>query len=483
MLPSLPAFQYTKKPYAHARQTIPSMTETTEQNGNPDGHRKHLNPLEGSLLDKILLFALPLALSSLLQQLCNSIDVAVVGKFSSSEALAAVGANGPVIGLMINLFIGISIGANVVIANYIGQKNIQGIRDAISTVSVLSLIFGVVLMVLGIIIARPVLVLLDTPENILDMAVLYLRLFFLGMPFMIFYNFGSAILRSIGDTRRPLYCLIVSGIVNTVLNLVLVICFDMSVAGVAIATAISFMTSAAMVLFILMHEADPYRMHPLRSRIHRMALSRILRIGIPAGIQGVVFSVANLFIQAAINRFGSDAIAGSATALNFEIYSYFVVLAFGNAAVTFIGQNYGARQMERCKRVFRLTLGLSALALGIMGCFFVWQKTFFISFFTSDPAVATFAGERMKLLLMFQFITATFEIPGAALRGLGHSVLPTVLTVFGTCLLRLLWIYLICPLYPSFGMLLVVYPVSWIVTGILVWGAYYLVSHRLYADA
>ncbi|MCZ4064709.1 MATE family efflux transporter [Oxalobacter aliiformigenes] len=459
------------------------MTETTEPIARPAGHRKHLNPLEGSLLDKILLFALPLALSSLFQQLCNSIDVAVVGKFSSSEALAAVGANGPVIGLMVNLFIGISIGANVVIANYIGKKNVQGIRDAVSTVGVLSIVFGAVLLVAGMIIARPVLILLDTPENILDMAVLYLRIFFLGMPFMIFYNFGSAILRSIGDTRRPLYCLIASGIVNTVLNLVLVICFDMSVAGVAIATAISFATSATMVLFILMHETDPYRMHLMHSRIHWPELSRILRIGVPAGVQGVIFSVANLFIQAAINRFGSDAIAGSATALNFEIYSYFVVLAFGNAAITFIGQNYGARQMDRCRRIFRLSLGLSALALGIMGCLFVWQKTFFISFFTSDPAVAAFAGERMELLLMLQFITAAFEIPGAALRGLGRSALPTVLTVFGTCLLRLVWIYLVCPLYPSFGMLLIVYPVSWIVTGMLVWGAYLLVSRQLYSEA
>ena len=283
--------------WAHACQVIPFMTETTEPVARPARHRKHLNPLEGSLLDKILLFALPLALSSLLQQLCNSIDVAVIGKFSSSEALAAVGTNGPVIGLMVNLFIGISVGANVVIANYIGLKNVQGIRNTISTVGVLSLIFGGVLMVAGMIIARPVLVWLDTPENILDMAVLYLRIFFLGMPFMIFYNFGSAILRSIGDTRRPLYCLIVSSIVHTVMNLVLVICFDMSVAGVAIAAAISFMTSAAMVLFILMREADPYRMHLMHSRIHWPELSRILRIGVPAGVQGVVFSVANLFIQ------------------------------------------------------------------------------------------------------------------------------------------------------------------------------------------
>lgn len=458
------------------------MTETTAQTEKSRKKGGHLNPLEGSLFDKILFFALPLALSSVLQQLCNSIDVAVVGKFSSSEALAAVGANGPVIGLMINLFIGISIGANVLIANYIGRKNRQGIRNAISTVGVLSIVCGLALLVAGMIIARPVLLLLDTPENILDMAVLYLRIFFLGMPFMIFYNFGSAILRSMGDTKRPLYCLIVSGIVNTVLNLILVIGFGMSVAGVAIATAVSFVVSAAMILFILMREADPYRMHLRHARIHRPELARILKIGVPAGVQGVVFSVANLFIQAAINQFGSDAVAGSAIALNFEIYSYFVVLAFGNATVTFIGQNYGARQMERCRRVFRLTLGMSALALAVMGCLFVWQQAFFISLFTSDPVVAAFASERMELLLMLQFITATFEIPGSALRGLGRSTLPTILTVFGTCLLRLLWIYLVCPLYPSFSALLVVYPVSWVVTGILVWGAYLLVSRYLYAD-
>ncbi len=457
------------------------MTEITAQTDKTQKRSRYINPLEGSLLDKILLFALPLALSSILQQLSASIDVAVVGKFSSSEALAAVGANGPVIALMVNLFLGISIGANVIIANYIGQKNLSGIRDAISTVGILSIIFGITLLIVGMIIARPILILLDTPENILDMAVLYLRIFFLGIPFMIFYNFGSAILRSMGDTKRPLYCLIISSIINMSLNLILVIGFDMSVAGVAIATAVSFATSASMVLFILMKEADPYRMHLLHSRIHRTELFRILRIGIPAGIQGVIFSVANLFIQAAINRFGSDAIAGSTTALNFEIYSYFVVFAFCNTTTTFIGQNYGARKMERCRRVFRLTLGLAALTMGLIGYLFVWQQTFFISLFTSDPAVIPFASERMELLLIIQFITATFEIPGAALRGLGRSVLPTILTVFGTCLLRLLWIYLICPLYPSFRALLMIYPISWVITGILVWGAYHFVSRHLYA--
>jgi len=439
-----------------------------------------MDMLQGSLLNKILLFSLPLAASSVLQQLFNSVDIAVVGKFASDQALAAVGSNSSVISLMINLFVGISVGANVVIANYIGQKDHQGIKNSIHTVSVISLTSGFLLLVVGLLIARPILKAMDTPDDVIDLAVLYLRIYFLGMPFFMIYNFGASILRSMGDTKRPLYCLIIAGIINTILNLLLVITFDMSVAGVAIATVIANMCSAGMIIYILRHEKAPFKLDTNHLRITRPELRKILQIGVPAGIQGMVFSFANIFIQAAVNRFGSAAIAGSAAALTYEFYCYFVVNAFSQAAVTFISQNYGARQIERCKRIFRLTMILSVACCGLLNLLFVWQKHFAISFFTSSPEVFHYAALRMNIVLLTQSIACSYEIAGAALRGLGYSMLPTILTVFGTCVLRLAWIYLICPLLPGFDALMAIYPISWIVTGTAVWVAYYVIQKKVF---
>ena len=270
-----------------------------------------MDMLHGSLLNKILLFALPLAASSILQQLFNSVDIAVVGKFASSQALAAVGSNSSVISLMINLFVGISVGASVVIANYIGQRNERGIKNAIHTVSVITLASGGLLLVVGLLIARPILEMMDTPDDVIELAVLYLRIYFLGMPFFMIYNFGAAILRSMGDTKRPLYCLVVAGVINTALNLFLVIVLRMSVAGVAIGTVIANMVSAGMIVYILRHEKGPFRLEYKEIGVSRIELRKMLQIGIPAGIQGMVFSIANVFIQAAINLYGSDAIAES----------------------------------------------------------------------------------------------------------------------------------------------------------------------------
>ena len=331
-----------------------------------------MDMLHGSLLNKILLFSLPLAASSILQQLFNSVDVAVVGKFASDQALAAVGSNASVISLMINLFVGISVGANVVIANYIGQKDERGIKSAVHTTSVIALVSGCLLLVVGLLIARPILEAMDTPDDVIDLAVLYLRIYFLGMPFFMIYNFGASILRSMGDTKRPLYCLVAAGMINTVLNLLLVIVFKMSVAGVAIGTVIANMFSAGVVIYILRHEKGPFKLDIKHLQIARPELRKVLQIGIPAGIQGMVFSIANIFIQAAVNRFGSAAIAGSAAALTYEYYCYFVVSAFSQAAVTFISQNYGAGQIERCKKIFRLTMLLSVVCCGLLNVLFVW---------------------------------------------------------------------------------------------------------------
>lgn len=439
-----------------------------------------IDMLHGPLLSKILMFAIPLAASSVLQQLFNSIDIAVVGKFASSEALAAVGSNSPVISLLVNLFVGISVGANVIIANHIGQRDNQRIRDAVNTVTVLALFSGIILLFVGLLVARPILEAIDTPQNIIDLSTLYLRIYFLGMPFLMIYNFGAAVLRSMGDTKRPLYCLIIAGVINTILNLILVIGFDMSVAGVAIATVIANGVSAAMIVHLLIHEEGPFQLRWKETRIKKQELNKMLNIGIPAGLQGMVFSISNVVLQSAVNSFGSDAVAGSAAALNFEFYCYFMISAFDGVAVTFIGQNYGAGQTERCKKIFWMCMGLGVLSCGLLNILFFRQDRFFLNLFTSDPNVVSYGVIRMKVVLLTQWLACSYEIAGSALRGLGHSVLPAVLTIFGTCLLRLGWVYFVVPHYHQFDIVLLVYPISWIITGIMVCVAYVVITKKIF---
>ena len=283
--------------------------------------KNSIDMTHGALWNKILIFALPLAASSILQQLFNSVDTAVVGNFASSQALAAVGSNSSLIALMINLFIGISLGSNVIISRYIGQGVHKNIKAAIHTAIVVALAGGIFLLVLGQFIARPVLVLMGTPDDVIDLAVLYLRIYFLGMPFILLYDFCSSILRSTGDSRRPLYALIAAGVINTGLNLILVIAFHLGVSGVAIATVVSNIVSSGILIYILLHEDDPIRLEPKALAISWHELKKILVIGVPAGLQGMVFSIANVCIQSTINSFGSDAVAGSAASLNFEYFS------------------------------------------------------------------------------------------------------------------------------------------------------------------
>lgn len=313
-----------------------------------------MDMLHGPMLKKMLLFALPLAAGSILQQLFNAVDVAVVGQFASSEALAAVGANSSVITLLINLFVGISVGSNVIIAHYIGKGEPDRVNGAVHTSILLAILSGVILMILGMIIAGPLLKLMSTPDDVLEMAILYLRIYCIGMPFIMIYNFGAAILRSMGDTRRPLYCLITSGVVNAGLNMLFVIVFHMGVSGVAIATTIANMISAGMILYFLQHTDEHLRMEWKKLRLNKEELLRILQIGVPAGIQGMVFSIANVLIQASVNSFGSDAVAGSAVAMNFEYISYFAVNGFNQAVMTFVSQNLGAGNMKRCRKAYAL---------------------------------------------------------------------------------------------------------------------------------
>ena len=331
----------------------------------------------GTLWNKLLIFALPLAASSILQQLFNSVDTAVVGRFASSRALAAVGSNSSLIALMINLFIGISLGSNVIISRYIGQKAEEHVKAAIHTAIVVALCSGIFVLVLGQFIARPVLTLMGTPKDVLDLAVLYLRIYFLGMPFIMLYDFSSSILRSIGDSRRPLYALIAAGIINTGLNLILVIVFHLGVSGVAIATVVSNIVSSGILFYILLHEQEPIRVSLSGLSIDWGELKKILIIGVPAGLQGMVFSLANVCIQSMINSFGSNAIAGSAAALNFEFFAYFMVNAFAQTTVTFTSQNYGAGDFQRCKKVYRLCMiFFRDILRPVIRCFCTWPGLF-----------------------------------------------------------------------------------------------------------
>lgn len=440
--------------------------------------RQKIDMLNGPLLGKIIAFALPVAASSILQQLFNSVDVAVVGKFSSPQALAAVGSNGSLINLMINLFVGVSVGANVVISRYIGRQDAEGMRRAITTALAVSLVSGVVLLVFGLIMARIILEAMNTPADVIDLSVLYLRVYFLGMPAIMLFNFTSAIFRSVGDTRRPLYCLLVGGLFNVILNLILVICFHFDVLGVAIGTVLGNVVAALLVLYLLSHEVSTIRCRLAEAKIHRAELSDMLRIGIPAGVQSMVFSFANVFIQSSINGFGAIAVAGSAAALNYEHYCYYIIAAFVAAATTFTGQNHGAGQLDRCRKVFKHAMWLSVVGCGICDLLFVWQERWAIGLFTSDEAVFEFAFIRMEIVLLWQWIACSYEISAASMRGLGYSSLPALLTIFGTCLLRICWIYFYCPTHTSFNELMIVYPISWIITGTLLLTAHRIVFRR-----
>ncbi|MDE6157353.1 MAG: MATE family efflux transporter [Muribaculaceae bacterium] len=442
--------------------------------------KNSIDMLQGGLARPMLRFALPLIASGVLQQSFNSVDVAVVGRFAGSEALAAVGSNGPVIGLIINLFLGLSVGANVVIANYIGQRNSRSVSDAVHAAAALAVVSGIIMCALAQIIARPILEALDTPSDCLDQAVLYLRIIGTGMPFMIIYNFGAAILRSVGDTRRPFYSLVVAGVVNVCLNIVFVVGMGMGVAGVAWATVISNVVNAAIVTRILLTERSEIRLRPSAILPQRQQVLKICAVGIPAGLQSTVFSISNVFILSAINSFGVIAAAGSAAALNYEIYCYFVINAFGQTCVAFTSQNFGAGRYDRCRRILFLSLVYSTAVSVVLNAGITWQRDFFLKAFTTEPEVLFFAGERVAAVLLFQFVACYYEMAGSAMRGLGYSMTPALITIFGTCVLRLFWVAFF-PAGGSFAALLAIYPVSWLLTDAFMAVAARIVHRRLAA--
>ena len=435
--------------------------------------KNKIDMLNGSLADKILKVALPLAAMSILQQFFNAADVAVVGRFASKDAIAAVGANTSIINMFITLFTGLATGGNVAIATLIGKKRKDELSDSIQTVYTLSLISGIIIIVLGEIFAKSLLELIDTPDNIIDSALLYLRIYMIAMAFGIVYNFMSAVLRSKGDTKRPMYCLIASGIINVLLNLLFVIVFKMDVAGVALATLIANIFCALATIIILMHEEVPLKLSLNRFMLVKSPLFFTLRIGLPAGIQGLLFSVSNVLIQSGINSFGSDCIAGNTAALNFEFIAYFVINAFAQTTTTFVSQNYGAGKKDRCKRstLICLLMGVS-MCLFVSGCFFLGADMW-LRLFTTEAGVIAFAMVRMRYVALMEPLTGLYEIPASALRGYGIALPPTIITIIGSCVLRVVWMYTIFRTFNSYGSLVIVYPVSWLLIS-LVMGVYYI---------
>ncbi len=436
--------------------------------------------LHGPLLGKIVMFALPYAATGILQQLFNSINVFVVGRFDSSHAMAAVGATTFLINLIINLFLGVSVGANAVIANNIGRRDLQAVHRAVSTTVALSLIGGAILLVVGLLVATPLLRLLGTPADVIHDSALYLNICFLGAPFFMVYNFGAAIFRSKGDTRTPLYILAVAGVINVVVSMVTVIVFHMSVAGVACAYFVSNMFSAVVITTLLWREKGEFRVRLRQIRIYRKELGDILAIGLPAGLQATVFSFSNVFVQSSINKFGYAAIAGASLSITFDTYCYYVLTAFCATAITFTGQNYGAGQVDRCRRIFRLCFLLGGASIFTANMVFVLFGPPIASVFTTDPQVVHYCTSRIYVALAFQWIATSYEIPAACMRGLGKSLAPALLTIFGTCFIRLGWIFLVLPHWYGYEHLMLCYPISWVITGVLVSSVYVVASRKAY---
>ena len=423
-----------------------------------------MDMIHGPLAGKLLLFAIPLMLSSMLQLLFNAADIVVVGRFAGKEALAAVGSNTALINLVTNLFIGLSVGANVVIANYLGAGKKEEICKTLHTGIVMALMAGFFVLVVGIIFAKQFLIWMVCPQDVIRLSTIYLRIFFLGMPAMMVYNFGSAMMRAFGDTRRPLYYLFVSGILNVILNLILVIVFSMSVAGVAIATVVSQYMSAGLVIRCMMREKGEMHLSLRKLRLDRATARKIIGIGLPAGFQGTVFSLSNVVIQSSINSFGSVVIAGSAAASNVEGFVYMAMNAFHQTAITFAGQNYGARDIGRVKRVMGLCLLYVTITGLLLGQAVVFFATPLLHIYSQDMAVIVAGIVRMKYVCSLYFLCGVMDVLVGILRGMGRAVMPMIVSILGACGLRLVWIATVFVHIRKPEILYLSYPVSWTIT-------------------
>lgn len=415
-------------------------------------------------LKKILFFSFPLILSSMLQLLFNAADVVVMGRFAGSQALAAVSLTGSLIGLITNLFIGLSVGTNVVAAQFLGAHDDDAVEKTVSTSISISFLCGIAMCLIGQLVAKGMLAAMSAPADVVGLSTLYLRIYFCGMPASMLYNFGSALLRAAGDTKRPLYCLSLSGALNVVLNLVFVIAFKMSVAGVALATVISQTVSCVLILWLLSRAGGPLHLSFRQLRIHRPLLLQILRIGLPAGIQSTIFSLSNVVIQSALNSFGSVIVAGNGAAGNIEGFIYVSMNAFCQAGVTFVSQNRGARQPQNIRRILVLT-ECCVIAVGSVLCVLVWTFSApLLGIYSTDAAVIAAGQQRMVIICHTYVLCGVMDVLVGTLRGIGYSFVPMVLCLTGSCAVRLLWIATVFAANRRIEILYMCYPVGWIIT-------------------
>lgn len=433
----------------------------------------------GPLLGKVLLFSLPLMLSGILQLLYNAADVAVVGRYAGSDSLAAVGSTGSLINLMINLFIGLSVGASVVVAKNLGAHDFRTTHNAVHTSIALSIVSGFATLIIGVCCSEFFLRLMDTPDDVIELATLYMRIYFLGMPAFMVYNFGSAILRAMGDTMRPLFFLTISGIVNVLLNLFFVRVMHMDVAGVALATIISQYISAALVIICLNRLENCCHLDFKEIRFKKDLVLEMVKVGLPAGIQGSLFSVSNVLIQSSVNSFGSTVMAGNAAASNIEGFTYTAMNSIYQAAITFVSQNVGAKKPERINRVAVVTLlTVAAVGLSLGSASFLAGEPL-LKIYSTDPAILPYGLTRLKYICLPYFLCGVMDVFVGLLRGMNCSTLPMFVSIFGSCVFRVIWVFTVFRAYPRLETLYIAYTISWSLCAAVHFICYLIVKKQL----
>ena len=450
--------------------------EEKEKRAKAPGKSGHgIDMLNGPLLPRILLFALPLALSSILQLLFNAADVVVLGRFVGPDALAAVGSTASLINLLVNLFVGLSVGVNVLVARNYARGDEAEVQDIVHTSVAVSVLSGILLIFVGYFFSGPMLLLMGSPENVLPMSVIYLRIYFAGMPFILLYDFGAAILRAIGDTRRPLYYLLFAGVLNVFLNLFFVLVCNMGVAGVAIATSVSNMVSSLLVARALMREESALRLHLRRLKVDLQVLKKIFTIGLPAGIQGCIFSVSNVLIQSSVNSFGYIVMAGCTASNNLEGFVYQAMNAVYQANLSFTSQNIGAGRYSRINRILYTCLFVVTVIGAGMGILFCIFGTPLLGIYSTEPEVIKAGLVRLYFICGTYFLCGWMDVLVGSMRGMGYAILPMIVSLIGACGLRILWIVTIFAGHHTMEMLFLSYPVSWIVTALV----HYICFRRL----
>lgn len=433
----------------------------------------------GPFLKKIMIFSVPLILTGILQLAYNTADVVVVGRFVGKEALAAVGSTGSLVNLFVNIFLGLSMGSGVMVARYIGEKNDNKVSNCVHTAMVLSIICGFLIGIIGFFFSGEMLKLMKVPDDVLDLATLYLKVYFMGSPGLLAYNFGASVVRATGDTKRPLFILTLSGLVNVILNLVLIIVFKFGVEGVAIATIVSQYLSAGLIIGYLLIINNSCRLNLKKLRVDKNELKHILRLGLPAGIQSSLFSISNVIIQSSVNSFGSVAMAGIAAGSNYDSYIFTGTNAVSQTAMTFTSQNIGAKKVENIGKVYRycllFALGIG-VSLGLVGLFFSEN---IVRFFSDDPGVVEIGAERMRLVMPFFFFCSLMDVAASQIRGMGKSVEPMLVSLIGACGIRIIWVFFVLPLDRTLINLYWSYPVSWIITFFAQFIMYFILKRKM----